>query len=430
MAPAWMLEVGAIALFLVFFLMIAWRSALLFCGWIVSEAPTIHPEALPTDRDLPIYTILIPAFRERALMPQIAEAMQALEWPESRLDILVLLEADDFDTIAAAEAAPFPKNTRIYRVPPGGPRTKPNALNHGLALARGAFVTIYDVEDLPDPNQLRAAYQKFNQVNPRVVCLQAPLVADNATRSWLTAQWGLEYDIQFRLLPPGLALYKMPLLLGGTSNHFRKDALLALGGWDAWNVTEDADLGMRLARASLRADTLASHTFEDAPARAGIWLPQRSRWIKGHLQTWLVLMRTPWRTARQMGFTAFLSMQLSLGSGILAPLFNAPCFLFVLATFLIPDLELGRAGWLLLISGLGAGLFAGIAAPGRWSLMRVFAILTQPLYWPLHSCAAYLAIWELAREPFFWAKTPHCPRQDESASNCSTGSSASASQPA
>lgn len=430
LAPHWMLHIGAITLFFVFFMMIAWRSTLLFCGWIASEATTSSPASRPAGSNLPIYTILIPAYRERALMPQIARAMQAFDWPADRLDILVLLEADDLETIKAAEAAPFPEGTRIFRVPPGGPRTKPNALNHGLALARGEFVTIYDVEDLPAPNQLRDAYLKFSQADPRVVCLQAPLVADNATHSWLTAQWALEYDIQFRLLLPGLAHYQMPLLLGGTSNHFRKDALLALGGWDAWNVTEDADLGMRLARASLRADILPSYTFEDAPIRARIWLPQRSRWIKGHIQTWLVLMRTPWRTAQQMGVTSFLSMQLSLGAGIVAPLFHAPCFLFVLATFLIPGLELGRAGWLLLISGLGVGLLAGIAAPGRWSLIRVFAILTQPLYWPLHSCAAYLAIWELAKAPFFWAKTPHRPRQEESASNCSTGSSASASPPA
>lgn len=430
LVPSWMLQISAVVLFFTFFLMIAWRSAVLLCGWIGAEAHKANPVPKPMPSDLPIYTILIPAYRERALMPQIAQAMQALDWPVDRLDILVLLEADDFETIAAAEVAPFPKTTRICRVPPGGPRTKPNALNHGLALARGEFVTIYDVEDLPEPNQLRVAYETFRLSDPRIVCLQAPLIADNATRSWLTAQWGLEYDIQFRLLLPGLSLYQMPLLLGGTSNHFRKDALLALGGWDAWNVTEDADLGMRLARACLRADTLASHTFEDAPTRASVWLPQRSRWIKGHIQTWLVLMRNPRRTVQQMGLIPFLSMQLSLGAGILAPLFHAPCFFFVIATFLIPGLDLGLAGWLLLISGLSLGLFAGFAAPGRWSLIRVFAILTQPLYWPLHSCASYLAIWELAKDPFFWAKTPHRPRETESASNCSTGSSASASPPA
>ncbi|MEL6694103.1 MAG: glycosyltransferase, partial [Pseudomonadota bacterium] len=219
LAPHWMLQVTATVLFIVFFLMIAWRSAVLFCGWIVSEAVPFEQAALPNRTHLPIYTILIPAYRERALMSQIARAVQTLDWPTEQLDILMLLEEDDLETIEAAEAAPFPDGTRFCRVPAGGPRTKPNALNHGLSLARGEFVTIYDVEDLPAPGQLREAYKTFRQSDPHLACLQAPLIADNATHSWLTAQWGLEYDIQFRLLLPGLALYQMPLLLGGTSNH-------------------------------------------------------------------------------------------------------------------------------------------------------------------------------------------------------------------
>lgn len=430
LVPSMMLRAGTAALFFVFFLIIAWRSTILFCGWVIAETQTSPAVLSAQDKDLPIYSILVPAYREHDLMPQIARAMRALDWPAHRLDILILLEEDDAETIAAAETAAFPDGTRICRVPRIGPRTKPNALNYGLTLAKGEFVTVYDVEDLPAPNQLRHAYSTFSRSNPNVVCLQAALIGDNARRNWLSAQWALEYDIQFRLLLPGLSLYQMPLPLGGTSNHFRKDALLALGGWDAWNVTEDADLGMRLARASLVAQTFASETYEDAPTQARIWLPQRSRWIKGHIQTWLVLMRDPRRALQQMGFVAFLSAQFSLGASILAPLFHAPCFLFVLATFLIPGLELGRAGGFLLGAGLALGLFSGLAAPGRWSVIRVFAILTQPLYWPLHSCAAYLAIWELVKDPFFWAKTPHRPRAKESPEHCSTGSSASASPPA
>ncbi len=430
LVPNMMLRAGTAALFIIFFLIIAWRSTILFCGWVIAETQTSPTVLSVQENDLPIYSILVPAYREHDLMPQIAGAMRALDWPAHRLDILVLLEEDDAETIAAAEAAAFPPGTRICRVPRSGPRTKPNALNYGLTLAKGEYVTVYDVEDLPAPTQLRDAYSAFKKARPNVVCLQAALIGDNARHNWLSAQWALEYDIQFGLLLPGLSLYQVPLLLGGTSNHFRKEALLALGGWDAWNVTEDADLGMRLARASLVARTFASETYEDAPTQARIWLPQRTRWIKGHLQTWLVLMRKPWRTLQQMGFVAFLSAQFSLGASILAPLFHAPCFLFVLATLLIPGLELGRAGELLLGAGLTLGLFAGLAAPGRWSVIRVFAILTQPLYWPLHSCAAYLAIWELVKDPFFWAKTPHRPRAKESPEHCSTGSSASASPPA
>ena len=417
-------------LFTMFFLMIAWRSTALLAGWVLSRSHQPDLSQPPAHTELPIYTILIPAYQEQDLMTQIATAMTALDWPTDRLDIIILLEVDDPETLIAAKAAPFPAQTRICLIPRGGPRTKPNALNHGLQHAKGEFVTVYDVEDLPDPNQLWAAYHAFQNSPAQLACLQAPLIADNANRGWLAAQWALEYAIQFRLLLPGLSLYKMPLLLGGTSNHFRKDALLSLGGWDAWNVTEDADLGMRLARASLRASTISVPTYEDAPTRFSIWMAQRSRWIKGHLQTWLVLMRTPIKTCCQMGFASFVSMQLSLGAGILAPLFHAPCCAFVIAALVLPDVQLGLTGYLLLASGLTTGLVSGFAAPGRWTLRRVLAILTQPLYWPLHSLAAYRAIWELAKKPFFWAKTPHLPRSNESTDYCSTGSSASALPPA
>lgn len=410
--------------------MMAWRCTLLLAGLILRLSDAKPPQSSVSDDALPIYTILIPAYRESALMDQMARALWAIDWPPDRLDIIILLEADDYSTIAAAEAAPFPARTHLIRVPSGGPRTKPNALNHGLQLATGEYVTVYDIEDLPDPGQLRAAYNRFQHCDPEVVCLQAPLVADNANDCWLSAHWGLEYDIQFRLLLTGLSVYNMPLLLGGTSNHFRKDALLALGGWDAWNVTEDADLGMRLARASLRAETITVPTYEDAPTNLRIWMSQRSRWIKGHMQTWLVLMRYPSKTLRQMGLVPFMCMQLSLGAGILAPLFHAPCFGFVLATYMIPDLQLGLAGTLLLATGLIVSLFGSLAAPGEWSLHRMVAVLTRPLYWPLHSFAAYRAVWELAKDPFFWAKTPHNPRPKESSAHCSIGSSVSAQPPA
>ncbi|MFN3212996.1 MAG: glycosyltransferase [Henriciella sp.] len=427
--PGGVARIAPSLLFTLFFAMIAWRSTLLFAGWVLRRSPTDRTVPHTADSELPIYSILIPAYREQDLMGQIAMAMNALDWPADRLDIILLLEADDTETLIAAEAAPFPAQTRLCIIPPGGPRTKPNALNHGLHHAIGDFVTVYDVEDLPDPSQLRATYQAFKNSPAGLVCLQAPLVADNADQSWLAAQWALEYAIQFRLLLPGLSLYQMPLLLGGTSNHFRKEALLSLGGWDAWNVTEDADLGMRLARASLCSATISVPTYEDAPTRPSIWMAQRSRWIKGHIQTWLVLMRKPVKTCRQMGFVAFISMQLSLGAGILAPLFHAPCFAFVAAALVLPEFELALAGSLLLASGLANGLTGGLAAPGPWTVQRVLAILTQPFYWPLHSFAAYRAIWELAKNPFFWAKTPHRPRPDEGLEHCSTGSSASASPP-
>jgi len=367
---------------------------------------------------------MVAAYHESEMMVQLAAALRRLSWPANKVEFFILLEADDPETVAAARAADFPHSTRMIVVPPGGPKTKPNALNYGLTWARGDIVTVYDVEDQPHPDQLRAVYHAFQHAPANTVCVQAPLVALNETASWFSAQWALEYRVQFGLLIPSLSIYRMPVLLGGTSNHIRRDALLALGGWDAWNVTEDADLGMRMARARLLTESVRTPTFERAPTRFVVWWPQRSRWLKGFLQTWMVLMREPITTFGQMGASRFILMQVTLGGAVLSPLVHLPFTVLVALAFWSGELAVGYAGFGLLSAGLLVGLISDLLAPGRWSWMRLVAILTRPLYWPLHSLAAYRALWELANQPFFWAKTPHRPSDAELQPFYSTGSSA------
>lgn len=428
-APIPTLALLAGVLFLLFSALVFWRGFLIFIGLCLRVGQ--RPLARKDDdaSSVPVYSILVPLYQEAEIVPQLARALAALNWPQERLDIQILLEADDAQTIAAAGQAAFPQNTRLQRVPAGGPRTKPNALNFGLSEAFGTYITVYDAEDIPNPDQLKAAHQAFQTASDDLVCVQAPLISD-PTQSWIGTQWALEYAIQFGLILPSLALYRMPILIGGTSNHFRKDALQALGGWDSWNVTEDADLGMRIARAGLACGTISPPTLEDAPGQLSVWLAQRSRWLKGFIQTWLVLMRTPRKTGKQMGVVPFLSMQLSLGGAILAPLCHLPCVLALVIAVLSPQLSVGVFGAGLLFSALLIGLISDLAAPGGLTWMRAAAILTRPLYWPLHSIAAYRAIWELAKAPFFWAKTPHKARDRKETATCSTGLSASASPPA
>lgn len=262
-----------------------------------------------------------------------------------------------------------------------------------------------------------------------MVCVQAPLVAKMNRGGWLATHWALEYAVQFGLILPSMALYRLPILIGGTSNHFRKSALQALGGWDSFNVTEDADLGMRMARAGLLCGTIAPPTYEDAPQHLNVWLAQRTRWIKGFIQTWLVLMRSPGKTLNQMGALRFAIMQITLGGAIVTPIAHLPCLLFLALVFASADLALGVCGAGLLISALVVNFSADVLAPGAWTWRRWVAVLTRPIYWPLHSIAAYRAFWELARAPFFWAKTPHRPSEREETETCSTGLSASAWPP-
>ena len=426
MQPVLTLSALTWGLFAVFSILVAWRILLLFVGLCLRLARRKAALATVQESELPVYSVLVPVYKEAALMPQIAQALSRLNWPPSRLDIQILLEADDTDTIVAARDAFLKTLVRLTLIAPGGPRTKPNALNTGLVEARGRYVTVYDVEDFPHPDQLRAAFQGFQTAPADMVCLQAPLVGAAETGGWLSAQWSLEYAVQFGLLLPGAALYRMPLLIGGTSNHFLKEALQALGGWDAWNVTEDADLGMRIARAGLSTGVISPPTSEDPPKQFGVWLAQRSRWIKGFMQTWFVLMRTPAKTFRQMGAVSFIVMQLSLGGAILAPLFHLPCILLLVAVTFSESFMLGTFGTSLLATALTIGFIGDVCAPGPRPLSRWIALLTRPIYWPLHSIAAYRAIWELAKAPFFWAKTPHTPRDMKDITACSTGLSASA----
>jgi cellulose synthase/poly-beta-1,6-N-acetylglucosamine synthase-like glycosyltransferase len=359
-------------------------------------APDIHPT----------YTILCPLYRETAVFDDLLRALDRLDYPKDRLDIKLLVEADDPQTVDLALAAAAP-HIEVLIIPAAAPRTKPKALNVGLARARGAFVAVFDAEDRPHPQQLLAALAAFEDGGRRMACVQAPLVVDNQEASWIARQFAAEYAIQFREILPLLAKLGLPLPLGGTSNHFRTDILKACGGWDPHNVTEDADLGYRLAREGYHAGVIGPPTREEAPITLGAWLNQRARWIKGHLQTWLVLMRNPFRTAHEMGLKAFLSMQLVLGGGLLAALVHGPLAFFVLVA-MFSHYNLQPIDFILTLSGYCVAIFAALTASAlSGNLSHARAAFTMPFYWPLSTLAALRAAVELLIRPHHWSKTTH-----------------------
>lgn len=375
---------------------------------------------------LPVYTVMVALYRESAVVPQLIAALDTLDWPRSLLDVKLVCEADDQETLQAIrEAHPGP-HIEVIEVPPMAPRTKPKALTYALAGARGEFLTIYDAEDRPHPRQLREAFHAFRLGPPDLVCLQAPLVIGNAGESWLSAIFALEYSALFRRLLPALGFYRLPLPLGGTSNHFKTALLKASGGWDPYNVTEDADLGMRLCRMGYRSSTLTLPTYEDAPTEFSVWLAQRTRWYKGWLQTWLVLMRHPLRTAREMGPLSFLVFQLLVGGMLVAALSHPGLLVFitlsVLSLMQIPAPQPNALTTLMLIMdifnilGSYAVFFVLGATPmtdrekkgmgWKWAMI--------PIYWMAVSLAAWKAVVELRIKPFHWNKTPHRPSRSGS----------------
>ncbi len=277
LAPRPSIDVIHVVLTLLYFLTFLIKC----CAIRHCREPAAPIPPLPPLRDLPVYTVMVALYREEQVAAQLVTGLRRLRWPTSRLDIKLVCEADDHATILALKSFDLPPHFEIVEVPPMAPRTKPKALTYALTAARGSYLAVYDAEDRPHPDQLREAYGKFRQAPDDIACLQAPLIIANARQSWLSALFSLEYSALFRALLPMLARSRMPLPLGGTSNHFRTDVLRAAGGWDPFNVTEDADLGMRLYRLGYRSDVLLRQTLEDAPTTATVWMNQRTRtWSK------------------------------------------------------------------------------------------------------------------------------------------------------
>ena len=241
------------------------------------------------------------------MVPQFVQAMQALDYPIAKLQILFLTEEDDAETREAIAAMSLPPHFSIITVPAGQPRTKPRACNYGLLQATGDYVVIYDAEDMPDPLQLKKAVLTFANHGADLACVQAKLNYYNARQNLLTRWFTVEYSLWFGLTLLGMQQSGLPLPLGGTSNHFRREVLCRVGAWDPFNVTEDCDLGLRLAAFQLKTVVLDSITYEEANSQVKNWIRQRSRWIKGYLQTYLVHMRQPLRYFREKRLLEFLT---------------------------------------------------------------------------------------------------------------------------
>jgi cellulose synthase/poly-beta-1,6-N-acetylglucosamine synthase-like glycosyltransferase len=411
-APTIALHVLAVTLATLF---LAWLGLRFAAAFIPAPPP---PETAMSDGALPVYSVVSALYREADSVDGLLNAFERLDYPPEKLDVIVALEADDLETRAAIVARRSRIPISVVVVPPGGPRTKPRALNVALALARGTFTVIYDAEDRPEPNQLRRALQAFVSRGKKLACVQARLCIDNTADSWLARLFTAEYAGQFDAFLPGLAIGHLPLPLGGSSNHFRTATLRAVGAWDPYNVTEDADLGMRLARFGYRAAMIESTTYEEAPAQLGPWLRQRTRWFKGWMQTWLVHMREPRRLLRDLGWPGFLCFQLIVGGNALAALVH-PLFLFGLATVTLTGVPLWTDDTLtgmvlpsiyVSTATLGYLVSAGLGLLGlsrRGLTASAWVLLLTPMHWLLLSVAAWRALYQLIVAPYVWEKTTH-----------------------
>lgn len=367
------------------------------------------------DRNPPVISLLVPLFHEDDIAPRLVSRLGRLNYPKTLLDVLLIVEEDDLRTREALSRSGLPPWMRTVIVPPGPIRTKPRALNYALNFCKGSILGVYDAEDAPDPDQLLTVVRHFERSGPNVACLQGVLDYYNADHNWLTRCFTVEYATWFRVVLPGIARLGLVVPLGGTTLFFRKSVLQSLGGWDAHNVTEDADLGIRLARHGYTTELIPTVTHEEPNARALPWIRQRSRWLKGYAITWAVHMRDPWRLWRDLGPRRFLGVQImflgSVSQYLLAPVLWS--FWVMMFGFWHPlthimshpaTIILGSLFLLSEVVNVVVGVWA-VRQPSHRHLAKW--VPTMHVYFPLGALASYKALWEVISKPFFWDKTKH-----------------------
>jgi cellulose synthase/poly-beta-1,6-N-acetylglucosamine synthase-like glycosyltransferase len=382
----------------------------------LDEAVTKQEVREVVDETLPIYTIHLPVYKEDKLIKKLIWNLQSIDYPREKLDIKLLIEEDDDKTLNAVRNLDFPAVFEVIVVPFHMPKTKPKACNYGLHFSRGKFLTIYDAEDVPDTDQLKKVVALFNKLPDNYIVIQSALNYFNRNENFLTRMFTLEYSYWFDYMLPGLDTFDIPIPLGGTSNHFKFEYLIELGGWDPFNVTEDADLGVRAYDKGYKVAIINSTTYEEANNEMFNWVRQRSRWIKGYMQTHLVHMRNPVALWKKLGWKGFLGFNFFIGATPITFLVY-PLLLSVFFCYVILDLETIRTlfpDWVLFMSivNLMVGnilmIYVNMMAvfKRRYYELILFAV-ANPVYWLLHSWAAYKGLYQLVVKPFYWEKTNH-----------------------
>lgn len=368
--------------------------------------------------NLPVITILCPLYKEESILPQFIEAMSSFDYPKDMLQVILLLEEDDKETIDVANKIDSPFIQTLL-VPNSLPRTKPKALNWGLGHAKGEYIVIYDAEDIPEKDQLKKAVISFDKAGEDVFCLQAKLNFYNPKQNLLTRLFTAEYSLWFDLILTGLHSIAAPIPLGGTSNFFRTKDIISVEGWDAFNVCEDCDLGLRLYKRGHKTALFNSTTYEEANSNLNSWIKQRSHWIKGYIQSFFVHVRSPRGFMRSIREPHLFTFFLIVGGKTLSVFINPFLWIMTISYFLfrptvghfIESLYPAPIFYMGLFTLMVGNLFylynymLGAAHRGHWNLVKLGYIV--PFYWLLMSFAAWKALYQLLVKPYYWEKTTH-----------------------
>lgn len=394
----------------------AWRQDHKLPAFLTESLVSIFKDRPPLT-----VTLLVPLFDEEMVLPRLIKNLSALDYPKSALKVMFLLEESDTRTKTALKALKLSEFIDYLEIPKDWLQTKPKAMNYALPFCDGDIIGIYDAEDRPDTDQIQKVVNHFNGAPENVACVQGYLDFYNSRDNWIARCFTIEYSTWFRVLLKGIQSLNIPIPLGGTTVFFRREVLKKVGGWDAHNVTEDADLGIRLARFGYKTEIVSTTTWEEANFRALPWIRQRSRWLKGYAITWCTHMRDPARLYYDLGLKRFIGFHVVFLGGLSAFLAGPIFWLLWLSQLGAPVIP---------ISALPAGLwwlFAGTLALGQFVMLGAMVLATWrkskrhlipfflalPFYWPMGTIAVYKAIAELVFAPFYWDKTPHGISQED-----------------
>ena len=401
------------------------KGAALWASLALARSPPIpsKPEDLTGFR-LPRVSVLVPLLHEKEIAQELIARLSRLTYPKSLLEVVLVLEESDHITRGTIARTQLPGWINVIEVPDAGAlKTKPRALNYALDFCRGSIIGVWDAEDAPEPDQIEQVVTRFQNAPENVACLQGVLDFYNSRSNWIARCFAIEYATWWRVILPGIARLGLVVPLGGTTLFFRRDILQNLGAWDAHNVTEDADLGLRLARHGYVTELLPTTTYEEANCRPWLWVRQRSRWLKGYLITWSVHMRRPRALMKDLGLLRFLGVQAiflaTFSQFALAPLLwslwlsffglyhpvtdwlGQPMMTAIFTLFILSELL-----------NLGASCLA-VSKRGHRHLLPW--VITLPLYFALGAVAAAKALYELHRRPhffFFFAHGQTLPHTD------------------
>lgn len=358
-------------------------------------------------KDLPVYTILLPLYKESVALPNLLRSIRELQYPKNKLDVILVVEEFDRETISSLKEVRYDGLFRVICVPRSYPKTKPKACTYALKFAKGEYITIYDAEDRPERDQLLKAVDCFANSEKDVACLQAKLFCINYKEKLLSFLFSIEYLILFGYLLKGLEIIKAPIPLGGTSNHFKTKILKLSGGWDPYNVTEDADLGYRIAKHGYKTKILDSITWEEAPISLVPWFKQRSRWIKGHIQTYIVHLRNVSKLEKTYGNVGIMGFHIFLILPILTyflQLLVAVQILFPMDPFLKWFSMTNALLWI--VFSLATSIF--VVLKNQWKGFNPLMFLACPFYYFLHLISVIMAIYDIfSGRLHYWAKTTH-----------------------